>query len=364
MHLETDGYHGRTLNPYNIDLSPGGSSGGEAALIALRGSILGVGTDIGGSIRAPAAFVGIFGFKPTANTLPMRDFVNGAFPAELNVLGSTGPMCTSLRDVDLFMHGVLSQHPYIQDPRVVPIPWKGLDHNLDVSESRRLKVGIMFNDGIVRPQPPVLRALLKAQKKLQASPLIEVKPYTLYNKPEILSMAKKMYDPDGGNTVRRLCEMSGEPLHLLTARSMEGTETIDAYGIAQTRAFRDALRCAFSEDWARQDVDVILSPVYIGPAAPHDTALYSSYTAIWNLVDCPGIAFPTSTRVSAEDMERGYAVGDDEAWNEYDAHVRALWDGHDYEGAPIGLQLTARKHHDSMLIAALELMRDALQLEQ
>jgi amidase len=145
---------------------------------------------------------------------------------------------------------------------------------------------------------------------------------------------------------------------------MEGTETIDAYGIAQTRAFRDALRCAFSEDWARQDVDVILSPVYIGPAAPHDTALYSSYTAIWNLVDCPGIAFPTSTRVSAEDMERGYAVGDDEAWNEYDAHVRALWDGHDYEGAPIGLQLTARKHHDSMLIAALELMRDALQLEQ
>lgn len=79
MHLETtSNIHGRTVNPYNRDLTPGGSSGGESALLGMRGSILvstpdnqgysdltrqGVGSDIGGSIRCPAAHVGIYGFK-------------------------------------------------------------------------------------------------------------------------------------------------------------------------------------------------------------------------------------------------------------------------------------------------------------
>ncbi|KAH0286420.1 amidase [Aureobasidium namibiae CBS 147.97] len=363
MHIETDGYHGRTLNPHNINLSPGGSSGGEAALIALRGSILGVGTDIGGSIRVPAGFVGIYGFKPTAYTLPMREFVNGAFPAELNILPSTGPMCTSLRDVDLFMHGILSQQPYIQDPRVVPLPWKGLGTDLQVSKTNRLKVGIMFNDGVVQLQPPVLRALLEAQKFLQVSPLVEIKPYKVPSIHEILGMTSKMYVPDGGHSVRQVCEISGEPLHHLTEFNLEGLEPVDAYGIAKLRVSRDAFRIAFSEDWAAQDVDVILSPLHVGPAAAHDTAKYLAYSALWNILDCPAIAFPTSTKVGKKGTEH-YAAGDEKPWNELDAHVRALWEEHDYEGAPISLQLSARKHHDGMLIAALDMMRDVLELEQ
>ena len=363
MHLETDGYHGRTLNPYNIDLSSGGSSGGESALIALRGSILGVGTDIGGSIRAPAGFVGIYGFKPTANTLPLRGCIKGSFPAELNVLESIGPLCTSLRDVDLFMRGILDQNPHIQDPRVVPIPWQGLDFKLDISASRPLKVGIMFNDDIVQPQPPVLRALQEAQDRLQTSSLIEVKPYKPYNMPELWDMAMKIYSPDGGNPIRRICEASGEPLHQLTLTGMQNAKPMDAEAIGSTRISRDSFRAAFSEDWQTQDVDVILSPLYIGPAPPHDTAEYVGYTALWNLVDCPGIAFPTDIRVGKKGVEK-YGVGDVKAWNPLDERVRELWEEYDYEGAPVSLQLTARKHYDGMLLAALEVMRDVLQLKQ
>ncbi|OBS16851.1 hypothetical protein FPOA_12561 [Fusarium poae] len=75
MHLETDSHWGRVLNPYNIHLSAGGSTGGEAALIALRGSVMGIGTDIGGSIRAPSAFCGIYGFKPTSSTLSTEGMI-------------------------------------------------------------------------------------------------------------------------------------------------------------------------------------------------------------------------------------------------------------------------------------------------
>ena len=57
--------YGKTCNPYNLSRISGGSSGGESALIASKGSILGVGNDIGGSVRNPAAFCGIYSIKPT-----------------------------------------------------------------------------------------------------------------------------------------------------------------------------------------------------------------------------------------------------------------------------------------------------------
>ncbi|KAM6512085.1 hypothetical protein FALCPG4_017071 [Fusarium falciforme] len=101
MHLESLSIHGCTLNPHNVNLTSGGSSGGEGALVALRGSIMGVGTDIGGSIRCPAEFCGIYGFRPTSYTVPTKDFLStdAGFAGEFNILGCAGPMCTSLRDI-------------------------------------------------------------------------------------------------------------------------------------------------------------------------------------------------------------------------------------------------------------------------
>lgn len=68
--------YGETLNPLNSKLSPGGSSGGCAALIAAGGSLLGVGTDMGGSIRIPAHFCGIAGMKPTMLRMSSQGFRN------------------------------------------------------------------------------------------------------------------------------------------------------------------------------------------------------------------------------------------------------------------------------------------------
>jgi len=69
MHLECQSCYARTLNPYNTNLTPGGSSGGEAALVAMKGSPMGIGTDGGGSIRAPCAHCGLYGIKPTSKTI-------------------------------------------------------------------------------------------------------------------------------------------------------------------------------------------------------------------------------------------------------------------------------------------------------
>jgi amidase len=66
----------RTVNPHNNKLSCGGSSGGEGALLALRGSILGLGTDIGGSIRIPAGFNGLCGIRPSHGRMPYNNLAN------------------------------------------------------------------------------------------------------------------------------------------------------------------------------------------------------------------------------------------------------------------------------------------------
>ncbi|KAM5385934.1 hypothetical protein ACJA88_002084 [Fusarium oxysporum] len=304
MHLETTSPWGRTLNPHNINLSAGGSTGGEAALIALRGSVLGIGTDIGGSVRGPAGFCGIYGLKTTSYVFPQKDFLPGGFAAELNVLCSAGPMCTSLRDVDLLMSVVSGSRPWLKDPRLVPLHWTGR-----LTENKPLKIGLMINDGLITPQPPTVKAYLSA---------------------------------------------TNEPMNALTKWIIQDAEGpgLDANGVLKLRVERDDFRCRFAEHWESQDVDFVICPVFVGPACSHETALYWNYTALWNYVDYPGIVIPTPVKAGAKGTE-SYPP-DSVPLSKEEEQVRQFWAEGDFEGAPINLQVVARKYHDNDLFAAVK----------
>ena len=358
MHLESDCHLGRVLNPHNTDLSAGGSTGGEAALIALRGSVLGVGTDIGGSVRGPSGFCGIYGFKPTCYTLPMRNMLNGGFAAELNILCSTGPMCNTLRDMDLFMHHVLGAKPYLSDPRLFPTPWTGLKTPIS-----SLKIGLMMNDGAIVPQPPVARALEWAKKQLSALSFVEIKPFMPHAASNAMKMIRQMYWPDGGLVTDKYLAKTGEPKHPLTVHIQQDAKADvekTACEVSDMRVERNDFRCKFAESWTEQDVDVVLCPVFVGPACAHDTAFYWNYTALWNFVDYPGVVFPTPISALKKGEEN---YPESEPLNEKDEHVRKLWQDGDFEGAPITLQLVARKYHDNMLFGALDMLKEALLLK-
>ncbi|GME48661.1 Amidase [Neofusicoccum parvum] len=361
MHLESDSHLGRVLLPHNINLSAGGSTGGEAALIALRGSVLGVGTDIGGSVRGPAGFCGIYGFKPTAYTLPMRGFLPHGFAAELNILCSTGPMCRSLRDLDLFMRLVLNTQPHLTDPLLTPIPWTGLATPMPSP----LKIGIMTHDGAIHPQPPVARALAWARARLAPHASFTLQPYAPHRAAAAMRLIRQMYWPDGGRGVRRALAAAAEPMHPLTRHILADADAPDelpASDVSRQRVERDAFRAAFAADWNVQDVDVVLAPVFVGPACAHDTAFYWNYTALWNFVDYPGVVFPTPVVVGGKGEEGGYGEGAETPLSEECAHVRRLWEEGDFVGAPVNLQLVARKHHDNLLFGALAAVREALAL--
>lgn len=359
MHLESVSHYGRTNMPTNINLSAGGSTGGEAALIAMKGSVLGPGTDIGGSIRGPAGFSGIHGFKPTSFTVTMQDMLPGGFPGELNILASTGPMCRSLRDMNLFMSIFSDAKTYLRDTAIVPIPWTGVKTEVKLP----LKIGIMVNDGAIVPQPPVAAALEWARSQLskpEFSSMFQIKTYMPYQSATAIKHIRQMYWPDGAAGTRAALAATGEPLFPLTEwieRDATAEREKTATEVTTARYTRDTFRWAFADDWNAQDVDFVLCPVFVGPASAHDTAFYWNYTALWNFVDYPGVVFPTPIKAGKE--KESYPA-DYKPLSDECKHVKQLWEETDFVGAPINLQLVTRRYHDNELFGAMAVLQKAL----
>ena len=159
------------MNPYNRSLTAGGSSGGEGALVGLRGSVLGIGSDIGGSIRSPAANCGVFGFKPTATRLPLTGWAPLLSGAD-HIMPTNGPLSTSLAGLELFMRvSVGHGRPWLREPSLVALDWRD---PASFFPDRKLRVGVMWDDGVVKPHPPIARAMEDVVGRLKSSANIEL----------------------------------------------------------------------------------------------------------------------------------------------------------------------------------------------
>jgi len=155
---------GRTTNPWNPGRTPGGSSGGEAALLAAKGSPLGLGGDFGGSLRVPAAWCGIYALKPTARRLSVDPMpVRSAVAAE-GFVAQAGPMARNVADLALgfrVMAEYVHANPTGQTP---PVPYRDPDA-IDVS---RLRIALVPEMGGWAPSPAIRRALSEAADALRA----------------------------------------------------------------------------------------------------------------------------------------------------------------------------------------------------
>src|ERR1700712_2887655 len=151
--LETDNLvYGRTNNPYDLARTPGGSSGGEAAIVAAGGSPLGLGTDAGGSIRVPAHFCGLAALKPTSGRIPRT----GQFPRPMGTRNSVFHVSLIARKVDdLALALPIIAGPDFQDYTIVDMPL--LDSRaVDVA---KLKLAFFDNDGFAPPTAEIAAAV-------------------------------------------------------------------------------------------------------------------------------------------------------------------------------------------------------------
>uniref|UniRef100_A0A7M4FPG3 Fatty-acid amide hydrolase 1 n=2 Tax=Crocodylus porosus TaxID=8502 RepID=A0A7M4FPG3_CROPO len=153
---------GQTLNPWDHRKSPGGSSGGEGALIAAGGSILGFGSDLGGSIRLPSSFCGLCGLKPTGKRLSLSG-VTVPVPGLLSVTGAIGPMAQDVGGLALCMRALLGDALFQLDPTVPPIPF----NEKLFCASTPLRIGYYETDGYFLLPPCMRRAVRETGELLQ-----------------------------------------------------------------------------------------------------------------------------------------------------------------------------------------------------
>lgn len=355
MHLETDSnLYGVTNNPYNSKLSSGGSSGGEGALLALHGSCLGIGSDVGGSIRSPAANCGVYGLKPTAFRVPTDGW--GYIMAGADTVESVlGPMSTSLSGLQLFMKTVLSASPWLTEPALLPIPWR--DYNIPTD--RPLRIGVLWDDQIVRPHPPITRALKEVSSRLQQTG-IEVVDFKPYLHEEAWAIIASLYFTDGGEADGQAINNSGEPWRPLSEWIITQNPCVKKLDVGELTYWleeRETYRKEYALHWNELGVDAVLCPVGPGVAPKHNTARYWSYTSQWNLLDYPSVAFPVTKVDKNVDV-----LGNEKIFSDHDSYNRGLWDADEFHGLPVGLQLVGRRFDDEKILGILEYVKERIEL--
>ncbi|KAG7010017.1 hypothetical protein G7Y79_00001g002890 [Physcia stellaris] len=339
MQLETSSnLYGVTVNPYNRKLTPGGSSGGEGALLGFRGSCLGVGSDIGGSIRVPAANNGLYGLRPTTRRIPLLGVVAPQVGSGY-VEPVIGPLSTSLDGIKLFMRTVLAAKPWMDDPSLVPLGWRDDNSYLDRGSGKRLKVAVLWNDGVVTPHPPVQRALKDVVARLREIDTVEVVDWEPYKHAFAWELIAKLYFGDGGHQIKEAIASSGEPWRPLARFILPDNPHAQERSVVEIQDLkvqREQYCYEYAQKWGstgttRADkeesdegiIDVILCPATPGVAPPLDSSRYWGYSSQWNLLDYPALVFPVTTVDPAlDERDEGY-----EPKNEQDRFNHELYEG-------------------------------------
>lgn len=141
----TNGLWGRCLNPHVPEYSPGGSTGGEGALLALGGRI-GIGSDVAGSVRVPAAWSGIYALRCSTGRWP-KVGMNTSMAGQEGVASVFSPMARTLNDLAYFTRSIIQMQPWKYDYTVHPISWRTDLENEPMG--KKLKIGLMLSDGMV-----------------------------------------------------------------------------------------------------------------------------------------------------------------------------------------------------------------------
>lgn len=277
--FESDNFiFGRTNNPYDPSRTSGGSSGGEAALIAACGSPFGLGSDAAGSVRLPAHYCGIASIKPTSGRLARTGHVPPA-GGWIETLWQIGPMARRVEDLCALIPILLG--PDGEDHTVIPMPYPGVP-------IQDLRIAYFTNNRFSEPDQETQVVVERAGKALGA---IEMRPPGIELSYEL---EMKFLGADGGDGVREFLRSIGSdrthPLLDGWLAKLEQFRT-DVKGFASYWESIDRFRAAMHAFLA--EVDVLLSPVSTSAAVPHGTSIDDatfegfSYTMTHNLTGWP-----------------------------------------------------------------------------
>ncbi len=312
-------FHKLSRNPWNLDKTPGGSSAGAGSACAAGYGPLHLGTDIGGSVRLPASYCGIVGFKPSLGRIP----IDPPFAARV-----AGPMTRTVADAALMMR-VLSQ-PDVRDTMSLPpqaLDWAAHDR---IDDARGLRVGLWLDPGFGLDVQPDVRAAVReaAQRFERAGAHVEVVAPFL-TRTMIDGLDRFWRTRSWLDFARLPADKQQQVLPYIRdwvgrAATFNGEDVFTGY--SQMAAIRDATVSATSA------FDLVLSPV--SPCVAYGADMASP-------LDDPARPFEHINFTIAFSMSEQPAIS-----------VNA---GYDRDALPIGLQISGRRHDDLGVLRAARL---------
>ncbi|RMD42232.1 hypothetical protein DV735_g2880, partial [Chaetothyriales sp. CBS 134920] len=354
---------GRTMNPANRLLTAGGSSGGEGVMVAMKANMLGIGTDIGGSVRIPAMANGVYSFKPGNSIIPYGgQFATTTGVSRAGVQAVAGPLGRSTQDIDFFLaHVVPKAHLWGEDCRATTwsSPLKPL------GPRGKLTIGILRSDGNCALLPPITNVLNEVLTKLANSPdvsIIDLPTPPAWTKCQ--SVMSKLMSIDGGGPMVDLIESTGEPLVPWMQGKLKRGKPQPLERVAELQTQRSDLEREMLQLWYASDafgrrhrrLDAIICPVAAHPVPEIDRYNAVGYTSSFVLLDYPTATLPVRD-VKESDLELGKPQ-EGQALSSWDARNRELWDESKtdrrvYLGSKLSVQVVSIKGEDERCVQIL-----------
>lgn len=277
--------YGRTRNPFDPERSPGGSSGGAAAIIACGGAALELGSDTGGSIREPAHLCGIAGIKPTSGRTPRSGHIVAYVGGALDSLTQIGPMARYVEDLILALPLICG--PDGEDPSVVPAPL-GNPGEVDVAS---LRIAWHADNGIRSPDPEIQRVVTAAADALAQEGMV-IKSVVLPETRELVDLITELRNATNAGMIRRLLEYYGTEQY---SPELQGYFELGGENNRLDPALLEAIDRVRSRALRFfADFDAILCPASFALARPHRASHADSfedwcYIQPQNLLGWPGV---------------------------------------------------------------------------
>ncbi|KAH8887192.1 amidase [Thozetella sp. PMI_491] len=354
---------GRTMNPVNRLCTAGGSSGGEGVLVAMKGSLVGIGTDLGGSVRIPAMTNGIYGFKPSNSRLPYEGqavLVTEGM-TRLGVQPVAGPLARSIEDINFVMKELVPRASLwggdcaFGEWDCAQGPLRG------AGPSGEVVIGVLRCDGNCTLLPPVDRILSEVASSLNQHPNINVvevpTPPTWAQSQSVMS---KLISIDGAVLMGELLESMQEPLVPWMQSRFRTSKPCQLTEVAQLQARRAELEHDMLQIWAEVDkfgrrtrkLDAIICPVAPHPVPEIDRYITTGYTSSFVMFDYPAGTIPIRDVVE-QDLHLGQPLGG-ESLGSWDDQCRKLWDEKTvkrrvYLGTPLSIQVVVPRLEDEKL---------------
>ncbi|KAI0027805.1 amidase signature domain-containing protein [Vararia minispora EC-137] len=380
---------GRSLNPWSADHTCGGSSGGEGALLAMDGSVLGIGSDVGGSLRIPAHYCGIYSLKP-GNIRISSEGTTSTVPGFTAVTSAYGPMGRSVDDLEtacrvLFGH---SQGHGAYFP--APVPFR--DHWQKIP--KKLRFGYYTSDYFIKASPACKRAVLETVEALRSQGH-ECIDFRVPGAVRALELFVALSSSDGYRTV--LSDIGPDKresaLYLMTLgprlpsfvrffaswfSSFIDPIFAKLLALSRKKSVEEyhqfiAAKHDFEYDWRKEvwdchEFDAVIAPVQAVPALPHHGCDYLSplaaATILYNIVEAPVGCIPV-TRVDPDKdavtdewlsaPDRGSKILESRVYG-----LGGVYDPVKMRGLPVGVQIVARPWEEEKLLGIMRLVDNAL----